>query len=143
MAANPEEKTAATFRHMFTSETARLTTLCERWEATLASLEQAANTSEEILGQVRTTIGQGRLLMNRKGRFEQFRGLVDACENGTGEKPTTVMDLQGFWDMVYFQIEDVDRKFVELTEMEKNGWVAPVPAVVVSKPTPPRKMSLP
>ena len=42
------------------------------------------------------------LLMDQ--RFKQFSGLVDNCEFSTGEKETTCTDLQGFWDMVYFQV---------------------------------------
>ena len=42
------------------------------------------------------------LLMNE--RFKQFNGLVDNCEFKRGEKETTVTDLQGFWDMIYFQV---------------------------------------
>ena len=53
-------------------------------------------------GQIRTVIGQAVLLMNE--RFKQFSGLVDNCEFKTGEKETTVTDLQGFWDMIYFQV---------------------------------------
>lgn len=39
-----------------------------------------------------------------KERFGQFSGLVDDCDFGRGEKITTCTDLQGFWDMVYFQV---------------------------------------
>lgn len=51
---------------------------------------------------MRTAVGQARLLM--KERFNQFGGLVDDCEFARGEKVTTCTDLQGFWDMVYFQV---------------------------------------
>ena len=37
-------------------------------------------------------------------RFTQFEGLVDNCEFGGSEKPVTCIDLQGFWDMIYFQV---------------------------------------
>jgi len=37
-------------------------------------------------------------------RFKQFIGLVDNCEFKTGEKEVTCTDLEGFWDMVYFQV---------------------------------------
>jgi disks large-associated protein 5 len=117
--------TAAHFRQLYTAEAARLATICETWEAKMPSITallSGAQDEEAIVGQVRTTIGQGRLLMNRKGRFEQFSGLVDNCENNRGEMKTTVMDLQGFWDMVYFQVEDVDRKFVDLEKLEAVGW---------------------
>lgn len=52
--------------------------------------------------QMRTVVGQARLLI--KERFGQFSGLVDDCDLGRGEKITTCTDLQGFWDMVYFQV---------------------------------------
>ena len=68
-------------------------------------------------------VGQGRLVM--KERFSQFSGLVDDCELGRGERETTTTDLTGFWEMIYFQVEDVDKKFVKLTEVEKNGWKEP------------------
>lgn len=51
---------------------------------------------------MRTAVGQARLLM--KERFAQFSGLVDDCDLGRGERITTCMDLQGFWDMVYYQV---------------------------------------
>ena len=40
------------------------------------------------------SIGKANLLMNKKGRFEQFRSLIHNCEFGLGEKETTCMDLQ-------------------------------------------------
>ena len=36
--------------------------------------------------------------------------------------PTHTHHTQGFWDMVYFQVEDVEKKFEHLSELEKNGW---------------------
>lgn len=55
-----------------------------------------------VRDRMRTAVGQARLLM--KERFNQFSGLVDDCELGRGEKITTCTDLQGFWDMVYYQV---------------------------------------
>ena len=40
-------------------------------------------------------------------RFKQFSGLVDNCEFNTGEKETNPTDLQGFWEMIYFQVRPV------------------------------------
>lgn len=54
-----------------------------------------------VRDRMRTAVGQARLLM--KERFKQFTGLVDDCEFARGEKITTCTDLQGFWDMVYYQ----------------------------------------
>lgn len=36
--------------------------------------------------------------------------------------PPTAADLQGFWEMVYLQVENVDALFVELEKMRANGW---------------------
>ena len=35
--------------------------------------------------------------------------------------------LQSFWDMVYFQVEDVQNKFDTIGMLEKNGWKNKVP----------------
>ena len=69
-------------------------------------------------------------------RFSQFSGLVDNCEFRRGEKETTVEDLQGFWEMIFLQVEDVDRRFDSLKEIEENNWQRPQPKDLckVSKP---------
>lgn len=36
--------------------------------------------------------------------------------------PPTPDDLQGFWEMVCLQVENVDALYVELDEMRANGW---------------------
>merc|ERR1719167_2007045 len=33
------------------------------------------------------------------------------------------MDLTGFWEMIYIQVEYVDAKFVKLSKVEDDGWV--------------------
>ena len=55
--------------------------------------------------------GKANLLMNKKGRFEQFRSLIHNCEFGLGEKETTCMDLQ-----VHFKVflTILKRKFSKL-----------------------------
>ncbi|XP_061666135.1 disks large-associated protein 5 isoform X2 [Syngnathoides biaculeatus] len=105
------------FRSEMANETDRLTTLCATWESKMDD----ESVPEEMRGCIRTTVGQAKLLMRE--RFNQFRGLVDDCELGRGEKITTCSDLQGFWDMIYFQVDDVRRKFDDLKEAEGRGWV--------------------
>ena len=75
-----------------------------------------------VLGQIRTTVCQAQLLMRQK--LKQYIGLVGQAEHGGGEQPTKVEDLQGFWDMVYFQVEDILKKFQGLEDLEKNNWKA-------------------
>ncbi|KAJ0060098.1 hypothetical protein NL108_003935, partial [Boleophthalmus pectinirostris] len=121
------------FRSEITNETNRLTGLCTHWESKV----EDESIPEEMRDRMRTAVGQARLLM--KERFKQFSGLVDDCDFGRGEKITTCTDLQGFWDMVYFQVEDVNKKFDALKEAEVHSWVEehkPVPRQrkVVKKP---------
>ncbi|XP_067345370.1 disks large-associated protein 5 isoform X1 [Channa argus] len=105
------------FRAEIVNETERLTGLCVHWESKV----EDESIPEEMRDHMRTAIGQARLLM--KERFNQFSGLVDDCELGRGEKITTCTDLQGFWDMVYYQVEDVQKKFNALKEAEGRGWI--------------------
>ncbi|KAI4880505.1 hypothetical protein NFI96_012346 [Prochilodus magdalenae] len=104
------------FRTVMADETERLTRLSELWELRFDD----PSIPEEMRDRMRTAVGQARLLM--KERFGQFNGLVDDCDLGRGEKITTCSDLQGFWDMVYFQVEDVNKKFNALKEAEARGW---------------------
>ncbi|XP_077595793.1 disks large-associated protein 5 [Stigmatopora nigra] len=104
------------FRAEMANETDRLTALCVQWDTKVDD----ESIPEEMRGRIRTTVGQARLLM--KERFNQFRGLVDDCELQRGEKMTTCSDLQGFWDMVYFQVEDVINKFESLKAAEARSW---------------------
>ncbi|KAJ8331946.1 hypothetical protein SKAU_G00430720, partial [Synaphobranchus kaupii] len=104
------------FRAVMASETGRLMGLCEQWDPRA----EESSIPEEMRERVRTAVGQARLLMRQ--RFGQFQGLVDDCALGRGEKITTCTDLQGFWDMVFYQVEDVNRKFSLLKEVESRGW---------------------
>ncbi|XP_035002659.2 disks large-associated protein 5 isoform X1 [Hippoglossus stenolepis] len=129
------------FRSEIVSETNQLRTLCVEWEPKV----EDESIPEEMRDRMRTTIGQARLLM--KERFNQFSGLIDDCELGRGEKITTCTDLQGFWDMVYYQVEDVNKKFDALKEAEGRDWledhkppprqrkVAKKPSAAPAKPT--------
>ncbi|XP_070783231.1 disks large-associated protein 5 [Enoplosus armatus] len=105
------------FRSEIANETDRLTSLCVLWEPKV----EDKSIPEEMRDSMRTVVGQARLLM--KERFKQFGGLVDDCDLGRGEKITTCTDLQGFWDMVYYQVEDVNKKFDALKDAESRGWV--------------------
>nr|XP_055033092.1 disks large-associated protein 5 isoform X5 [Misgurnus anguillicaudatus] len=126
----------AYFRAVMVSETERLTVLSELWQSRFDD----TSIPEETRDLMRTAVGQARLLM--KERFGQFSGLVDDCDLGRGEKITTCTDLQGFWDMVYFQVEDVNKKFNALKEAEARDWKeekeeakpAPRKRVVIKKP---------
>jgi len=119
--------TVAHFRSILESETSKLANLCDCW---VIKLEEASeNLTPEIKGEIRSTVGQGRLVMAE--RFGQFSGLVDNCEFNKGEKATTCTDLQGFWEMIYIQVDDIYQKFSQLEALESRGWVED--SVVISK----------
>ncbi|XP_053140020.1 disks large-associated protein 5 isoform X2 [Hemicordylus capensis] len=103
------------FRNILQSETERLTSHCLEWDGTAEM-----DIPEDAKDLVRTTVGQTRLLISE--RFKQFEGLVDNCEFRRGEKETTCGDLDGFWDMVNFQVQDVNKKFENLRKLQENGW---------------------
>jgi len=124
-----ENCSVASFRTMVDAETRRLTDLCNTWEMKLEkNQEQFSDITE---GEIRCVIGQGRLVMAE--RFNQFSGLVDNCEFKQGEKETTCMDLKGFWEMIYFQVEDVDKKFAKLDKLENNNWIEDDEAITNEK----------
>ncbi|KAJ9600519.1 hypothetical protein L9F63_026344 [Diploptera punctata] len=97
------------FRSVLKSETERLESLCTSWEEisnTTPDLPQDAN------GTINAAIGQTKLLISKK--FCKFRGLIDKCESGPtseGEPILTCTDLEGFWDLVYLEVEKVDGSF--------------------------------
>ncbi|KAL5474412.1 hypothetical protein EMCRGX_G026356 [Ephydatia muelleri] len=76
--------------------------------------------SNSILGQIRTTVCQAHAQLLMRQKLKQYIGLVGQAEHG--EQPTKVEDLQGFGDMVYFQVEDILKKFQGLKDLEKNIW---------------------
>ncbi|EFX72494.1 hypothetical protein DAPPUDRAFT_227521 [Daphnia pulex] len=123
---NPD---ALRFRALMASEGTRLTDLCNSYEELLSSDE----IPEEESGAVRTVIGQAHLL--QRERFTQFAGLVNDFENKTGEKEITPTDLEGFWEMIYLQVSDVDKKFADLTKLKENSWVRSEDTPEVNKKT--------
>ncbi|NXD34318.1 DLGP5 protein, partial [Copsychus sechellarum] len=120
------------FRNVLRTETERLLSQCLQWEGNLE-----LDVPEDAKDLIRSTVGQTRLLIGE--RFKQFEGLVDNCEFKRGEKETTCTDLDGFWDMVNFQIEDVNKKFDNLKKLQDNEWQpldVPSKAVVKKKAVP-------
>ncbi|NXP43869.1 DLGP5 protein, partial [Heliornis fulica] len=122
------------FRNILRSETERLMSQCLQWDGKFE-----LDIPEDAKDLIRTTLGQTRLLIAE--RFKQFEGLVDNCEFKQGEKETMCTDLDGFWDMVTFQIEDVNKKFDDLRKLQDNNWQpldVSSQAIVKKKPLPNR-----
>ena len=100
------------FRDILSNETKNLSDYCEKWSQILEGQTIDSETQEELLGAIRSTIGQAKLLMSQ--RFKQFSDLIDNCQYNRGQMPTRLNDLSGFWDMINFQVEDVVVKFKSL-----------------------------
>ena len=63
-------------------------------------------------------------LPQRRGTLQsRYTCVYLLSQEDTGERRTTPDDLQGFWDMVSHQIDDVQHKFRQLEQLEKNNWV--------------------
>ncbi|CAH0688349.1 unnamed protein product [Chilo suppressalis] len=114
-------KDAHYFLALEKKETERLLGMAAAAEKELESL-QDQDVSEEVLGLLRAAAGKARLLATQK--MQQFEGL---CYNNINERadepfPTTVQDLQGFWDMVRLQLDNVDALHQQIYRLKDNGW---------------------
>lgn len=127
-------KDAHYFLELEKKETERLIALAVGAEKELENLQNEENISEEVLGLLRAASGKARLLATQK--MQQFQGL---CYNNINERgdepfPTTLEDLQGFWDMVCLQVRNVDALYEHLDVLKKNNWQEVAAPVSNSKP---------
>ena len=78
--------------------------------------------SEEALGHLRAAAGKARLLVTQK--MVQFEGLCHKCISQHPDEPfpTTPEDLQGFWDMLLLQVDQVHNTFQHLDKLRAAGW---------------------
>lgn len=99
------------------------------------------------IGHIRSAIGLAHLLVNQ--RFKQFSGLIKNCEDNVTPKgneidvevtrsngyfvSVTPMDLQGFWEMIYYQVEDIYTKFKYLDGLDL--WSRTISIRLSSSPT--------
>ncbi|XP_049822340.1 uncharacterized protein LOC109599490 [Aethina tumida] len=112
------EKNGHYFLQILEEQTTRLLGLAEKTEKELST----PDLPEEIVGKIRSAAGKAKLLVSQK--MQQFRGL---CTNNINQSegdafPTTNEDLEGFWDMVMLQVNQVDALFNELNALKQNNW---------------------
>ncbi|XP_069359000.1 disks large-associated protein 5 [Maniola hyperantus] len=123
------------FQRQLDSEIKRMTEMCEVWDKIL---EQNVTLPDEIQEAVLSAVGQARLLMSQK--LQQFASLLRRCDKPeTGQALVTRADLQGFWDMVFLQIVNVDVRFNKLEQSRARGWASeqpPAGAARAAKPPP-------
>ncbi|KAK7093010.1 disks large-associated protein 4-like isoform X2 [Littorina saxatilis] len=115
------------FLSFASSEEERLCQQAKRAEG----LMRSQDLTEEVNGIIRAAIGKSNLLIGQK--VKQFREL---CSQHMHPEPDDRVplyeDLQGFWDMIKLQIDNVDENFAEIDAMSQNGWKE-VPRLVPSR----------
>ncbi|XP_048522103.1 uncharacterized protein LOC109533423 isoform X6 [Dendroctonus ponderosae] len=105
--------------------------LCEKWGKCLQDPALSEEASSSIVG----TIGQSKLLISDK--FEQFRKLIIQCKNqDSAEGYIRCEDLHGFWDMIYLQVEKLEKTFDHLHCLKENNWIELLPEKKVVKKCP-------
>ena len=119
-----EKKSEKVFVEKVSFQTKRLLGLCQFWEDTINNNTLKDNYKdeyEEINGELAAVVGKTRLLID--GRFRQFKSLVNdfqdikALRDNAKIRRITLQDLQGFWELIYLQIEDLDRRFDTLNKL--------------------------
>ncbi|XP_065667108.1 disks large-associated protein 1 isoform X2 [Hydra vulgaris] len=86
--------------------------------------------TEDVSGKIRNAVGKAHLLTTK--RFKQFAELChDNIEQDPEKKETKPSDLQGYWEMMSIQIDDVKALFKDIETLKENGWIMPTPAETV------------
>ncbi|KAL9877564.1 guanylate kinase-associated protein mars-like [Glossina fuscipes fuscipes] len=135
------------FRQQLQDEIDRLHCLCDTWESyKQENLEKLQEMNGDDM--INVAIGQTKLLTSKK--FMQFRELIDRCEaraKGIGIVPDdgsentkriNDADLEGFWSMLKLQVENLDKRFDNLTRWKVNDWNDPDELVITEKKSKPK-----
>ncbi|GFR26707.1 disks large-associated protein 5 [Trichonephila clavata] len=112
-----EQLSIAYFRGLLKTNNEELKGYCKIWE----EISSNENVPDDVHDEIRTTVGLTNLLLGQK--LKQFGDLIDDSEFKRGEKEITCVDLQGFWDMVYHEVEKIQNSFKNLEKCQKNNWV--------------------
>lgn len=95
--------------------------LAKEREYFVTLIEEATAASEEAGGRVMASCGKANLLLTSK--FKQYRGLCAEFESTS--RKMTADDMQGFWELILLQVEDVNKMFTALRSLKENNWVIP------------------
>lgn len=123
------------FRLQLDNEIKRLNGLCDEWTQYSEGEYEARLAETGGKDMIDAAIGQTKLLTSKK--MMQFSSLIDRCEavaTGIGlrandgsedTKPVLVEDLEGWWDMMRLQGDNVDKRFDNLQRWKANNWLDP------------------
>lgn len=76
------------FRQTLEAEMTRLEEQCKIWSDKIND-----SVPIDVVGEIKSAVGKARLGMAKKGRFHQFKGLIDDCEFESGQLKTKLVDL--------------------------------------------------
>jgi hypothetical protein len=97
------------------SEKEKLTILCQVWNQILT---EDLNIPEEFRGEIHSTIGKTKLLLNY-----ELKKFSESLENFVSNREINAEDLIGFLDSTYLQVEDIIKRFYELHKIKGNQWM--------------------
>ncbi|KAK4876164.1 hypothetical protein RN001_012586 [Aquatica leii] len=115
------------FSKLLTNETERLKSLCYVWK----TYEDEIKPPEEACDMIHTAIGQTELLLKKK--FKKFNELINLCGDSNAEQKVTCLDLHGFWDIVYMEVNNLQQRFNYLDKLKVNNWEEILSPAVVNK----------
>ena len=110
-------KTVTYFNKIVEEEHVKFRRSCEIWKKIL----EDGSAPVDVHGDILCAIGQANLFQNK--RLKQFKDLIDQYRDENAEKKTTESDLEGFWDMILYQVKDVHKRFDSLENMKSRNWV--------------------
>uniref|UniRef100_A0A1B6IS04 Uncharacterized protein n=1 Tax=Homalodisca liturata TaxID=320908 RepID=A0A1B6IS04_9HEMI len=107
-------------RNLYECERNRLNTLCDKWQKVLDKTP-TKSINDENRGKIMAVLGQTRLLLSKK--MKQFEGLLSDSNNDSEftHPPITLQDLEGFWELVMIQVNEMYIKFKSLEEGNVPG----------------------
>jgi len=111
-----ESQSAARFNQIVKKEELKFKESCGVWNKIL----EDGSAPESFQGQILSAIGQANLFQNK--RFKQFKELIELHKDENAEKKATEEDLVGFWEMIYYQVEDVHKRFSYLDDLKSRNW---------------------
>ena len=119
-----ETKPVAYFANQAVEQQQYLEATATRWEAVLEQNEgDRFDPESELYGTMNRAIGQARLLLRK--RLSQFQKMCDLQKNNQtmkGGLRSRGCDLEGFWDVIMMQIDDIRSMFETLEKREADGW---------------------
>lgn len=107
------------FRNRLQHEIDHFQNLIEKWQAYAALPENQEILASEYQDLIDVAIGQTKLLTSSK--FMQFKKLIDEFEQMGSNMSSE--DLEGFWTMVYLQVDNCNQRFERLETLKKDNWI--------------------